>query len=49
MANIHDDPAALKQLQDDTYRERILRAHAMTVEQRLAGSAALDAAIGPSP
>lgn len=36
MANIHDDPAALKALQDDIYRERILRARAMTVEQRLA-------------
>ncbi len=36
MANIHDDPAALKALQDDIYRERILRARRMTVEQRLA-------------
>lgn len=36
MANIHDDPAALKALQDDIYRERILRARVMTVEQRLA-------------
>ena len=36
MANIHDDPAALKALQDDIYRERILRARKMTVEQRLA-------------
>jgi ribosomal protein L29 len=36
MANIHDDPAALKALQDDIYRERILRARQMTVEQRLA-------------
>lgn len=35
MANIHDDPAALKALQDDIYRERILRARKMTVEQRL--------------
>jgi hypothetical protein len=36
MANIHDDPAALKALQDDIYRERILRARKMTMEQRLA-------------
>ena len=36
MANIHDDPSALKALQDDIYRERILRARRMTVEQRLA-------------
>ena len=36
MTNIHDDPAALKALQDDIYRERILRARRMTVEQRLA-------------
>ena len=36
MANIHDDPAALKALQDDIYLERILRARAMTVPERLA-------------
>lgn len=36
MPNIHDDPAALKALQDDIYRERILRARSMTEEQRLA-------------
>ncbi len=36
MSNIHDDPAALKALQDDIYRERILRARKLTVEQRLA-------------
>jgi len=35
MANIHDNPAALKALQDDIYREKILRARAMTPEQRL--------------
>lgn len=35
MANIHDDPAALKALQDDIYREKILRSRAMTPEQRL--------------
>ncbi len=36
MPNIHDDPAALKALQDDIYRERVLRARGMTEEQRLA-------------
>ncbi|HVM49427.1 MAG TPA: hypothetical protein VMU04_15470 [Candidatus Acidoferrum sp.] len=36
MSNIHDDPAALKALQDDIYRERILRARAITVSERLA-------------
>ena len=36
MANIHDDPAALKALQDAIYRDRVLRARQMTVEQRLA-------------
>jgi len=36
MANPHDDPAALKALQDDIYRERVLRARGLTVEQRLA-------------
>jgi len=36
MPNIHDDPAALKALQDQIYRENILRARAMTEEQRLA-------------
>ena len=35
MANIHDDPAALKALQDDIYREKVLRARAMTPLQRL--------------
>ena len=35
MANIHDDPAALKALQDDIYREKVLRARAMTPQQRL--------------
>lgn len=34
MANIHEDPAAFKSLQDDIYRERILRARAMTPEER---------------
>ena len=36
MANPHDDPAALKALQDEIYRERILRARKMTVQERLA-------------
>jgi hypothetical protein len=36
MANVHDDPAALKALQDDIYRERIRRARKMTVQERLA-------------
>lgn len=36
MPNLHDDPAALKALQDDIYRERVLRARRLTVEQRLA-------------
>ncbi len=35
MPNIHDDPAALKALQDAIYRDKILRARRMTVEQRL--------------
>ena len=36
MPNIHDDPAALKALQDDIYREKILRARKQTMEERLA-------------
>jgi hypothetical protein len=36
MSNIHDDPAALKVLQDDIYRERILRARTMSQSERLA-------------
>ena len=36
MSNTHDDPAALKALQDDIYREKILRARGMTLEERLA-------------
>ena len=36
MANLHDDPAALKALQDDIYREKVLRARKMTPEERLA-------------
>lgn len=36
MVTIHDDHAALKALQDDIYRDRVLRARRLTVEQRLA-------------
>ena len=36
MANVHGDPAALKALQDDIYRERVLRARKMTLDERLA-------------
>jgi hypothetical protein len=36
MSNMHDDPAALKALQDDIYRERVLRARKLTVAERLA-------------
>lgn len=38
MPTIHEEPAALKALQDDIYRERILRARAMSPEQRLAAA-----------
>jgi len=36
MSNLHDDPSALKALQDDIYRERVLRARQMSVAERLA-------------
>jgi hypothetical protein len=36
MANVRDEAAALKALQDDIYREQVLRARNMTVAQRLA-------------
>lgn len=36
MSNVHDDPAALKALQDDIYREKVRRARQLTPEQRLA-------------
>lgn len=36
MANIHDDPAALKALQDEIYLEKVRMARKQTVEQRLA-------------
>jgi len=35
MPNIHDDPASLKALQDEIYRDKILRARRMTVAERL--------------
>ena len=35
MANPHDHPTALKDLQDSIYREKVLRARAMTPEQRI--------------
>lgn len=34
--NIHDDPAALKALQDDIYREKVLRARKQSPAERLA-------------
>ena len=45
MPNIHDDPAALKALQDEIYREKILRARKMTVEERLADAIELTNAV----
>lgn len=36
MANIHEDPAALKALQDSIYRERVLRARKLSLSERLA-------------
>lgn len=35
MTNPHDHPTALKDLQDSIYREKILRARAMTKEERI--------------
>ena len=34
MVNPHDNPAALKELQDAIYRDKVLRAREMTNEQR---------------
>ncbi len=34
MSNPHDHPTALKDLQDSIYREKVLRARAMTREER---------------
>jgi len=34
MPNPHDHPTALKDLQDSIYREKVLRARAMTREER---------------
>lgn len=36
MANAHPDPAELKALQDEIYRDKILRARSMTREERIA-------------
>ena len=36
MSNLHEDPATLKTLQDELYREKVLCARRMTVEERLA-------------
>ena len=36
VANIHDDPAALKALQDAIYRDRIRLARMRTVQERVA-------------
>lgn len=35
MENPHDNPAALKALQDAIYREKILRARGMSINERL--------------
>lgn len=35
MANPHDHPTALKDLQDSIYQEKVLRARGMTVEEKL--------------
>ena len=35
MANPHDQPTALKDLQDSIYREKVLRARNMTIEQKI--------------
>jgi hypothetical protein len=36
MANPHDHPTALTDLQDSIYREKVLRARAMSLPERLA-------------
>jgi len=35
MVNPHDNPAALKELQNAIYRDKVLRAREMSVEERL--------------
>ena len=35
VVNPHDNPAALKELQDAIYRDKVLRARSMTNEERL--------------
>jgi len=36
MANPHDHPTALKDLQDSIYRDKVLRSRMLTPEQRIA-------------
>jgi uncharacterized protein (DUF1684 family) len=36
MANPHDHPTALKELQDSIYRDKVLRSRSLTPEQRIA-------------
>jgi len=36
MPHLHDTPGALKALQDDIYRKKVLRARSQTVEERIA-------------
>lgn len=36
MANLHDHPTALKDLQDSIYRDKVLRSRSLTPEQRIA-------------
>ena len=36
MANPHDHPTALKDLQDSIYRDRVLRSRSLSPEQRIA-------------
>lgn len=35
MANPHDHPTALKDLQDSIYREKVLRARGMTLQEKI--------------
>jgi hypothetical protein len=35
MANPHDHPTALKELQDSIYQDKVLRARGMSVEQKI--------------
>lgn len=38
MPNPHDHPTALKDLQDSIYREKVLRARAMTTEELISAA-----------